>query len=422
MLFVVRHFTRVYLALALFFTGAVGSTAADLALVGGTVYVSPDATPINDGIVVVHGDRITAAGKRGATRIPKGAQTLDCTGGTVVAGFWNNHVHIIAPSLLHARDADAAVLGQQIDEMFNRWGFTTVFDVASVLGNTLALRRRIDSHELPGPRVLTVGEPLWTAQPIYIRDHLTANHVSMPVVTTPDDAAAQVRALAGRGADGIKLFTGSLQDRGRVAIMPLEMVRAAVEEAHRLHLPVFTHPQNLAGVEVAIAAGVDILAHTVPDSPAWTAEFVARLNAAHMALIPTLTLFDYEARKIGAAEKTRQQWGDRMTAELRIFEQGGGDVLFGTDVGYTDHYDTALEFTLMSRAGMNFAQILASLTTNPARRFGYAGKSGRIANGMEADLVVLQGGPEDGVTAFSKVRFTIRGGRLTYSSNKAVLK
>jgi len=54
-----------------------------------------------------------------------------------------------------------------------------------------------------------------------------------------------------------------------------------------------------------------------------------------------------------------------MVAELRAHSQVGGDILFGTDIGYTDHFDTALEFTLMARAGMNFQQILGSLTTNP---------------------------------------------------------
>jgi imidazolonepropionase-like amidohydrolase len=101
---------------------------------------------------------------------------------------------------------------------------------------------------------------------------------------------------------------------------------------------------------------------------------------------------------------------------LHAFSQAGGEVLFGTDVGYIDHFDTALEYTQMSRAGMSFAQILASLTTNPARRFGYAGRSGRIARGMDADLAVLRDDPAKDITAFSKVEFTIRGGSKTFPS------
>jgi imidazolonepropionase-like amidohydrolase len=70
----------------------------------------------------------------------------------------------------------------------------------------------------------------------------------------------------------------------------------------------------------------------------------------------------------------------------------------------------------MSRAGMSFQQILASLTTNPAQRFGYSTRRGRIAKGMDADLVVLREDPEHDATAFSKVRYTILSGKIIYSS------
>ena len=69
----------------------------------------------------------------------------------------------------------------------------------------------------------------------------------------------------------------------------------------------------------------------------------------------------------------------------------------------------------MSRAGMSFQKILASLTTNPAQRFGYSSHSGRIAKGMDADLVVLSADPAQSTTAFSQVRYTIRSGKVIYS-------
>lgn len=70
----------------------------------------------------------------------------------------------------------------------------------------------------------------------------------------------------------------------------------------------------------------------------------------------------------------------------------------------------------MSRAGMSFDQILASLTTSPAERFGYSNHSGRIAKGMDADLVVLRADPKQYATAFSRVRYTIRSGSIIYSA------
>jgi imidazolonepropionase-like amidohydrolase len=402
---------RTALVLLLISSGALH--AADLVLTGATLYGAPDAPPLAGSVIVVHGTQIAGVGPRASVRIPDDAQIIDCSGKFVTAGFWNSHVHLFTPGLLHARDASAADLDRELDSMLNRWGFTTVFDVASVLENTLALRGRIESGEIRGPRILTVGEPVLTEVPIYVRDYLVANHISLPVVTTPQAAVAKVAALARGGADGIKLFTGSLQG-ARVANMPLAMVQAATAEAHRRHLPVFAHPQNMAGLELAINGGVDILAHTVPDSPPWTPEFVARLKSARMALIPTLTLFDFEARKGAASDSDRDAWIAKMVAELRAFSQADGEVLFGTDVGYTDHFDTALEFTLMARAGMSLQQTLASLTTAPARRFGVSGRSGRVVRGMAADLVVLDGDPAKDITALSKVRLVIRAGTIVY--------
>jgi imidazolonepropionase-like amidohydrolase len=135
-----------------------------------------------------------------------------------------------------------------------------------------------------------------------------------------------------------------------------------------------------------------------------------------MALIPTLTLFDVEARKAKVSQEEDEQWIRQAVQELKAYSDAGGQILFGTDVGYIDQYDTSEEFTLMSRAGMTFQQILASLTTNPSERFGLANRTGRIAKGMDADLVVLDADPASNITAFSKVLRVIRNGTLIYSA------
>ena len=96
-------------------------------------------------------------------------------------------------------------------------------------------------------------------------------------------------------------------------------------------------------------------------------------------------------------------------------QSAGGDVLFGTDVGYTDISDTSEEFKWMSRGGMSYQQILASLTTNPARRFGFGQHSGRVAKGYDADLVVLRSDPAQDATAFAGVEYTIREGVVIYT-------
>lgn len=388
--------------------------AVDLALTGARIYTSPADPPIENGSIVIRDGIILSVGPSSTTKIPHSARTIDCKGLVITAGFWNSHVHILAPTLLHVQDSDAKPLNQTLDTMFNRWGFTTVFDIASALDNTLALRRGIESGELRGPRILTVGEPIWTIEPVYVRDFLRQNHIHIPNTETPEQAVALVRDHAAKGANGIKLFTGSDQGHGQVALLPLATAKAAVDEAHRHGMPVFAHPTNVDGVRIAIDSGVDVLAHTVPESPPWTPNFTQQLRRANLSLIPTLTLYDVEARKDNASDQQRTAFIAQMVDQLRAYSEAGGDILFGTDIGYTDHYDTSEEFTLMSQAGMDYKQILASLTTNPARKFGDSYRTGRIATGMKADLVILRADPAQDVTAYSKVRFTVRSGKVQY--------
>lgn len=149
-------------------------------------------------------------------------------------------------------------------------------------------------------------------------------------------------------------------------------------------------------------------------SGTWDQALTDRMKSAHLALIPTLTLFDVEAKKAHVSAEENEMWIKLAVDELKAYAGAGGQILFGTDVGYIDHFDTGEEFTLMSRAGMSFQQILASLTTNPSERFGYSARSGRIAQGMDADLVVLNGDPARDVTALSKIHYTIRDGQVIY--------
>jgi hypothetical protein len=71
-----------------------------------------------------------------SVRIPVGADTIDAGGAVVTAGFWNSHVHILTPTLLHAQDHSAEDISKELATLFTRWGFTTVFDLASSLQNT----------------------------------------------------------------------------------------------------------------------------------------------------------------------------------------------------------------------------------------------------------------------------------------------
>ena len=406
----VRWIVAGFLFLILF--SSLPGYCSDLALVNAKIYLSPSQPPIEDGAILVHDGRIIGVGPSAAIKVPRDATVVDCKGLVVTAGFWNSHVHILTPGLLHAERLSTEQITSQLQAMLTGWGFTTVFDIASVQENTTLIRRRIESGEVKGPRILTVGEPFWIKTPIYVRQFLESNHIDIPEAGSSTQATERVRQQIHLGADGIKIFANSIEQDG-ILTMPLDLARAIVAEAHRAGKPVFAHVSNDQGIEVALSSGVDILAHTTPADDLWTSAFVKRLVTAHMALTPTLTLWEVEYK--GSDPDDLKKGMGKAAQQLRAFSDAGGQVLFGTDVGYIDRFDTSEEFVWMSRAGLSFQQILASLTTNPAERFGDPAHSGRIAEGMDGDLVVLGADPEQDPVAFSKVRYTIRNGKVIYS-------
>lgn len=389
------------------------SYGSDLILRGAKIYLSPTEPPIEHGTIMIHNGRIAQFGPAISVRVPRNATVLDCTGRVITAGFWNSHVHILTPGLIHADKLSPEETTVQLQAMLTKWGFTTVFDIASVLKNTNLIRHRIATGETNGPRILTVGEPFWIATPIYVKSFLETNHVDIPSVHSTAEAKVRVQQEIRDGADGVKIFANSIEP-GTILTMPEELAAGIVEEAHAHGEPVFAHVSNNAGIEVALQSGVDILAHTTPIDTPWSAAFAQRLVAAHMALTPTLTLWEFESRKGSISATDLEEGMERAARQLNAFQQAGGDVLFGTDVGYTDVFDTSEEFKWMSRGGMSYQQILASLTTNPARRFGFDQHSGRIAKDFDADLVVLRSDPAHDATAFAEVQYTIRGGRVIY--------
>ena len=400
--------------------GITSVEASDLVLVHARVYPSPGAAPLDDATIAVHNDRVASlsqATSKHAVSIPLGATVIDCTGMSVTAGLWNSHVHILPVVLLHADVKTGPQLTSALQEMLTRWGFTSVFDVASILANTNDIRTRIAAGEILGPRILTTGEPFFPPHgvPSYVAGYLEQNHISLPDDLIAAAAVVRVRHEVHAGANGIKIFAGSIEGNS-ILLMSLERAKAIVKEAHRLNRLVFVHPSNVAGVNIAINSGADVLAHVTSDDKPWTPALIARMRAAHMALIPTLTLFDVEAKKDGVPLEVDQKIVDRAIARLRADHAAGGEILFGTDVGYIYKFDTSEEFTLMQRAGMSFPQILASLTTNPARRFGFAAHSGRIAAAMDADLTVFNGDPATDISAFSHVSYTIRAGKLVFQA------
>jgi len=238
--------------------------------------------------------------------------------------------------------------------MLTRYGFATVVDTGSYIVNTVAIRKRIEIGRRPRPAHSYCGGPLYPP-------------------------------------DGIPYYLGDLP---RMSRLPQWKKRTKHNKL------VFTHPSNVAGLQVALDANVDVLAHAIEDMRGWDDSYLKKMKAANMTLIPTLKLFD-EDDDI-----------QKILDEVMGYQGLGGRIMFGTDVGFLTDYNPSTEYELISRAGLTSMQMLASLTT--AERFGEGEKRGRIAAGMQSDLVVLEADPAQEATNFTKVRYTIRRGQIIF--------
>ena len=155
-----------------------------------------------------------------------------------------------------------------------------------------------------------------------------------------------------------------------------------------------------------------VLTHTTPQSGSWDESVLAAMTQAGVGLIPTLTLWRYELRHEGISLADGLE--ETAVGQLRAWVRARGEVLFGTDIGYMTAYDPTEEYALMTKAGMTFPRILASLTTAPAERFGASKQLGRFAPGFAADLTILRNDPSKDIRALAAVEYTIRDGKVIY--------
>jgi imidazolonepropionase-like amidohydrolase len=387
------------------------------ALDAAKIHLAPDKPAIT-GQVVIAGTKIQsvapASGKRAvaATRAPQ------CNGGVLVAGFQNSHVHFTGDEFRDARHQRAEALDVALTQMLTRYGYTTVFDIASDRDNTLALRDRIETGEVRGPRILTAGWALFPPHglPIYISHMRKELLDKLPQPSSIDEALKVVRGNFAAGADGTKLFLVTPQGDNAVKRMPPDIARAAVDETHRRGKLVFAHPTDIQGIQEALDAHVDILAHPPLGAPVpWPEPLMKQVRDSGMSMIPTLKLFEFELAKEHVPASTAERLVNEGVTAFGRFAAMGGQVLFGTDVGYMTDYDPAREYELMASAGLTPMQILASLTTTPAARWKEQNRRGRIAAGLDADIVVLDADPADTPRNFAAVRCVIRSGEVIYA-------
>ena len=380
-----------------------------LAIQNAKIYTSPDAPPIEGGTIVVQDGKIAGVGTD--ISVPSGAQILACDHCVVTAGFWNAHVHFTERKWANSDWQPAAKLNAQLADMLTSRGFTTVVDVGSNLRDTIPIRRRIEAGELLGPKIYTAGAAQYPPNgiPYYLKNTLPWFILKMlPQPGNPEEAAKVEERNIADGADVLKLFTGSLIGFRKVLPIPEANARAAVEVAHRHGQLAFAHPSDLAGTLVAMNSGVDVLAHAPSEPKGVDARLLQTIVDKHMAMVPTLKMFATTGSKDPG-------FLNPIYAEVRQFHTTGGELIFGTDVGYMTDYTTEDEFHALEQSGLNAMDILRMLTTAPAERFGVTDRKGTIAPGKLGELVILSADPASDVANFAKVQTVVRSGRVIYN-------
>ncbi len=387
--------------------------------------------------VVVTGNRITAVGADGAVAVPRDAEVVDAAGKTLLPGLWDMHVH--------SGDDDGL---QHLAA-----GITTVRDMGNDMDETLLRRKRFESGELIGPRVLLAGfvdGPGPFAGPTKV------------LVSDRDSARAWVDRYADAGYAQMKIYSS----------LDTALVPVIVAEARRRGLRVSGHVPNGMTAEEFVRAGVNELQHvnflflnfwrdsvkdtrtperfTVPAQRAALLDlhservqsFVRLLHDRQIVIDPTLVAFESmllaRPGKLdpGAAEIAErlppvvrrsllaggglpvpdsldQRYRDSFVAFERMVKtmyDGGVTIVAGTDglSGFGLHR----ELELYAEAGIPAPAVLRLATLGAARVMHRDGELGSVAAGKLADLIIVDGHPEQRISDIRRVMYVMKDGRV----------
>lgn len=382
------------------------------------------ATPAD---VLISGDRIVAVGPR--LRAPRGTRIVEARGMTLLPGLHDLHTHLRSPGLGGPDDLGKAYASQLLH------GVTTAVDF-SVSGEMLApIREMTGSGAIAAPNLalaVRIGVPGGHGTERGWGDFFTME------ATTPRAAElAMERALPYR-PDAIKVFADGWR-YGRspdLNSMNLPTLRAIVVRAHRAGIPVITHTVTLEGAKLAAAAGVDALGHGIGDALV-DDELIRLMRANGTAYVPTMAVYEpQQQRPILPAELALLSAAERAREEARLAAPGGEvpalearrwaflrenlrrlhaarvRIGVGTDSGVGGVYHgsaTLREIRLLAENGFTAAEALAAATSVSADILRRPG-GGRIAPGARADLILVEGRPDQRIEDLYRVRRVFVGG------------
>ncbi|TDD26392.1 metal-dependent hydrolase family protein [Nonomuraea diastatica] len=325
----------------------------------------------------------------------------------VIPGLVDTHVHLIGHAgpgdppdfatwpLVTTRD-EQVLHGVAHAQRAMRHGVTTLRDLAGDEAQ-VALRRAFDAGVLQGPRVQVHGVVGMTAghNDLFVPP---ASPLRKPTADGPDECRKLVRTWARAGMDGIKLTTSggvlSIGDRNAWRNYTRDEIRAVVDEAHALGMPVASHAHSEEGIRVAVEEGVDSIEH----GTLMSTDLAEVLAARRTPVAPTLLINEAIAEgRVPVTPEARAKAAELVATRDVLLAQAaalGVRFVLGTDANghHVQFGDQLAEVRHMARIlGMDAASALRAATSDAADSIGLP--VGRIAPGLGADLIVLRGRP-----------------------------
>ncbi len=396
----------------------------------GQLLATPGQAPRGNTTIVVRGNRIAEL-RDGFVAPEAGATLVDLKDRYVLPGLIDMHVHFYSSGYpLKARlegstkDAeDGFVMAAMNARDTLLAGFTTVRDLgADEPRGIRALRDAIARGDFAGPTIINAGRMISVTA-----GHGDANGVNAEIAHAARDRFDHLcnGADACRKATREQIFTGAEVIKfaasggvgsniagGLEAQMTPEEMKAIVDTAHAFGRKVTAHAHGKSGIDMALRAGVDSIEHAsyIDD------DTVRLFKSTGAYIVPTMHAFESVIRQsragerpIAAAAKAEEVSKVVKESHRRAFASGV-KVAFGTDSGVGPHATNALEFTYMTQVGMSPTLAIRSATVDAAELLGRADRVGRIAVGMDADIIAVSGDPVADVRRLESVDFVMRHG------------